>query len=153
MTQMNVILFQFLFILCYMFYTSRRFILAFLGSVVFAILESILYKLEKNIYFTTKEQFIMNMIFVPFLIEDFNWIFRDFYFRHLIFPFNIWIFEIIMGFSLIWLLGNNPAWKYKGQYSYFKNQINLLHYPRWIFLGMIQEILYYWIFVPIFGGL
>lgn len=151
MLVLKILLLLVILFLYYISFTGRRFVLAFLGSLVFAILESILYKIKKNVYFTTKEQFAMNMIFVPFIIEDFNWLFRNFYFRHLIFPFNIWIFELIMGFSLIIILGSNPAWKYKGRYSFFRNQINLIHYPRWIFLGIIQEILYFGIFVSVFG--
>jgi hypothetical protein len=137
-------------ILYYISFSTRRFVLSFLGSIVFAVLEALLYKIKKNVYFTTKEQFVMNMIFVPFIIEDFNRLFRNFYWRHFIFPFNIWIFELMMGFTLILIFGNNPAWRYKGRYSYFRNQINLIHYPRWLFLGVLQEILYFGIFVPLF---
>src|SRR6185312_13612046 len=130
--------------------TYRRLFLSFCGSIIFACLEMILYKWSNGIFFTTKEQFVANFIFMPFMIEDYHFLFQNIYLRYLIFPFNVWLFEIIMGYSMIFLLGKNPAWNYKTKYSYFGGQISLECYPRWIFLGILQDFLYLYCFDQMF---
>jgi hypothetical protein len=124
----------------------HRLLLSFYGSVIFACLEMIHYKLNYGIFFTTKEQFIANFIFMPFMIEDYNILFPNRYFKYLIFPFDVWLFEIIMGYSMIFILGKNPAWTYNTKYSYFRGQIALECYPRWFFLGIFQDLLYSYCF-------
>ena len=124
----------------------RRLLLSFLGSMIFAFLEVSHYRITTGRVFTTKEQFIANLIFMPFMIENYNIIIPNIYLRFFLFPFNIWIFEIIMGYYMILLLGHNPAWKYETKYSYLNGLIALECYPRWFFLGLLQEFLYSYLF-------
>ena len=128
----------------------RRLLLSFCGALIFAFLEMIHYKLSENKFFTTKEQFIGNLICIPFMIEDYHGLINNIYLRCLMFPFNIWFFEIVMGYSLIFLLGGNPAWNYNSRYSFFHGQISLECYPRWVFLGILQEVLYSYCFNQMF---
>jgi len=129
--------------------TAKRMMLSLLGSLVFAFLESCLYKLTDGKYYTTVTQFVANIIFIPFIVEDYNYIFGNYYYKHFIFPFNIWVFELIMGFWLINLHGHNPAWNYKGPFACFYGQIDISCYPRWILLSIIQDFLYFNIFLNI----
>ena len=126
-------------------FNCQRISLSFYGSIIFACLEMIFYKWNNNVFFTTKEQFIANFISMPFMIADYHVLFPNIYLRHLIFPLNVWLFEIIMGYSMIFLLENNPAWNYNTKYSYFKGQISFECYTRSFFLGILQDFLYlYW---------
>lgn len=131
---------------------KRRIILSILGSVVFAILECALYKMTVGKYYTTKEQFFANIIFIPFIVEDYNYIFGNYYYKHLIYPFNIWLFELIMGYCLITIYGHNPAWHYKGKHAILRGQIDISCYPRWIMLSFIQDFLYFSIFIDIISA-
>lgn len=135
--------------------TYERMILSVLGSIIYAIMESCFYKLTDGYYFTTWHQFFANLIYVPFMIEDYRylisnicllypvdiWLFEIFI-RCLLFPINIWLFELLMGLSIIAFVGHNPAWHYKTKYSYFKGQIAFDLYSRWFLLGIFQECAY-----------
>jgi len=131
---------------------TRRIILSVLGSVVFSCLECSFYKITTGRYYTTKEQFVANIIFMPFIVEDYNYIFGNSNYKHLIYPFNIWIFELIMGYCFILIYGYNPAWHYKGKHAILRGQIDISCYPRWILLSLIQDFLYFSIFVDILSG-
>ena len=132
---------------CIDFGNPERFLLALLGSFIFSLLEMSLYKIKDGYYFTSKEQFLMNMIFIPFMVEEYNRIFSSFRFSPLLYPVNVWLFELIMGHFMIIYLGKNPAWSYHGEYSKFNGQIDLECYFRWVFLGVLQDFLYHDIFL------
>jgi hypothetical protein len=141
----NIIFFPVVLIWLYTF-SVNRVLLSLIGSIFFALLEMSLYKYTVGHLFTTKEQFIANLLCIPFMIEDYNLIINNVYIRLILFPFNVWFFEIIMGFYMIFLLGKNPAWKYATKYSIFDGLISLDCYPRWFLLGLVQEFLYFYIF-------
>lgn len=123
--------------------TKKRVIISVYGSLLFSLLEAIHYKLFYGIWFTTIEQFVSNLLLLPLMIEDYHKHIKNIYLRVALFPINIWIFEIIVGYWLINFEGHNPAWNYNSSpYTFFDNQISLLCYHRWILLGMLQEIFY-----------
>ena len=121
---------------------SQRLYLAISGSTFFAISEMLLYKYKEGYYFTTWQQFGLNMIFVPFMIQDYYYYIEDWLLRYLLFPFNVWLFEIIMANILYILIQENPCWYYKTKYSYFNGTIALDLYPRWLLFGIVIDNIY-----------
>ncbi|KAG0005782.1 hypothetical protein BGZ79_001901 [Entomortierella chlamydospora] len=66
---------------------------------------------------TTVHQYIMNVFYIPILIHGYHALITPTWLRILLFPINIWILEIIQGYTLIYLIGYNAAWTYKGKWK------------------------------------
>ncbi|KAF9361582.1 hypothetical protein BGX26_001587 [Mortierella sp. AD094] len=64
---------------------------------------------------TTVHQYIMNVFYIPILIHGYHALIAPTWLRILLFPINIWILEIIQGYTLIYLIGYNAAWTYRGK--------------------------------------
>lgn len=103
--------------------------------------------------FTSWEQLIGNILYVPFALNGYSSVFStDGYSRQtlavmvtliriLLFPVNIWLLEIIQDRIMKWLMGFNPAWNYTGAPgSRFDGAINLAHWKLWIILGCISVV-------------
>ncbi|KAF8936234.1 hypothetical protein BGZ58_004436 [Dissophora ornata] len=65
---------------------------------------------------TTIHQYIMNVFYIPFLIHGYHALIHSTFLRVLLFPLNIWLLEIIQGYTLIYLIGYNAAWTYRGKF-------------------------------------
>ncbi|KAF9972435.1 hypothetical protein BGZ73_004438 [Actinomortierella ambigua] len=77
---------------------------------------------------TTIHQFVMNVFYIPILVHGYHAVIHNTYLRILLFPFNIWLLEIIQGYTLMYLLGYNAAWTYRGEFD-----------PSWISFAMVTR--------------
>ena len=134
--------------------------LTFLAAPVYALIETTFTTLrhedENNtpIYgwtgefgHTTFVQFWANMLYLPILLHYY----RDVvppalypgYVRVLLFPFNIWLLEIIEGYFIMFLFDYNVAWDYGDAWdSHFNGNIKLSYYFFWAALGAVIEVGY-----------
>lgn len=104
--------------------------------------------------FTTIEQLIGNILYLPISMRGYALLFNligsfvplsyfDFLivFRILLFPFNIWLLEIVQHEVFTFLFGFNPAWDYTGAPgSRCDGAINLAHCKLWVFLGVLAAL-------------
>ena len=111
-------------------------------SYEFAMCEMLFYRFTAGYFQTSVEQFILTFILSPFIIQidtaltlsGYNAIFIS-----LIYPFLIWIFEIVGGFTLIYYFGRNNAWEYRTDDALFCGTIRLYYYPLFVLLGLISH--------------
>ena len=104
---------------------------------------------------TTFEQWYMNVLYAPVGIIGFHYVFTAWatsmpalLFGYgspalayvLVYPINIWLLEIVMGYFCTWIYGRNVAWKYSTRDSLFHGNIRLLHAPYWSVIGAILYI-------------
>lgn len=101
--------------------------------------------------FTTVEQFIGNSFYLPIAMNGYAILFQCvgalffpsiidilIVFRIILFPFNIWLLEIVQHEVLKFIFGFNPAWDYTGAPgSRCDGAINLSHAKLWVFLGIL----------------
>lgn len=94
--------------------------------------------------FTTFAMFFVNVLYTPIMIDFYFTVVKNNIFRVLLFPINVWIGEIIMGYYLIYIYEKvNPrAWIYHGNDAYFDGNIKLDHKKLWWVLGLIVVLLY-----------
>ena len=90
----------------------------------------------KLIVFSTPEQFIINVLFIPYLLPWFSNTFEFLgWIRYILTPIFIWILEIVGGYALIATFGYNRAWQYNGKDALFDGNIKLSYFPLWITMG------------------
>ena len=58
---------------------------------------------------------------------------------YLMFPFVIWMLEILIHSMCLRFYGCNPAWHYTGEYSMFHGAITLNYYLPWVGVGIIFD--------------
>ena len=99
----------------------------------------------ESIVWSTPEQFIINILFIPILLPMFNYPLQSIsvLMKASLTPIFIWILEICEGYFLILLFGYNRAWQYYGKDALFNGTIKLSYAPFWI--AMSYGFLY---FVP-----
>ncbi|KAG0223427.1 hypothetical protein BGW42_005905 [Actinomortierella wolfii] len=90
---------------------------------------------------TTVHQYIMNVFYIPILIHGYHALIHNTYLRILFFPLNIWLLEIIQGYTLIYLIGYNAAWTYRGKDAFFHGTIKLSYVHHWLMFGAVLELL------------
>lgn len=101
---------------------------------------------------TTFEQWYMNVLYAPVGIIGFHYVFIAWATRIpallvgdgslalayiLVYPLNIWVLEIVMGYFCMWVYGRNVAWTYTTRDSLFHGNIRLFHAPHWSVIGAI----------------
>ncbi|KAI8816957.1 uncharacterized protein EV422DRAFT_571262 [Fimicolochytrium jonesii] len=91
---------------------------------------------------TTWHQFFANIIFTPLLLDIYFAVVPTWPLRVLLFPFNVWLLEIVEGYVLMYLYGYNPAWTYRGTDAYFHNNIKLGYWYFWLGLGAAVELIF-----------
>eukprot|EP00759_Apiculatamorpha_spiralis_P025597 PhF_6_TR29041/c0_g1_i1/m.42281 len=92
--------------------------------------------------FTTVEQFMMNVLYIPILTFGYSAIIPTWWLRVALSPFNLWLLEIVEGTILMALYGGyNPAWDYSDRPDgYVKGMIKLGHWKFWVVLGFLMEL-------------
>lgn len=85
-------------------------------------------------------QFWSNVIFTPLILFLYRHMITHAMLRVLLFPFNIWLLEIIEGYILMFLFGKNVAWEYRGADAYCHGNIKLSYALPWVALGLIVEL-------------
>ena len=131
--------------LCWGFLTSRRIKKnALIVASGFSFVEIMWYKYWYNRYFTTLTQFVGNVYLLPFFIFQYRKLF-NLKWRLLLMPINFWLYEIVLGYYLIFLFGYNPAWEYEGDFTLFSNNIRLDYMGYFWALGLLNEILIYFL--------
>ncbi|GJJ72725.1 hypothetical protein EMPS_05083 [Entomortierella parvispora] len=89
---------------------------------------------------TTIHQYIMNVFYIPILIHGYHALISSTALRILFFPLNIWVLEIIEGYTIIYLLGYNAAWVYRGWDALFHGTIKLWYIHYWYLMGAALEL-------------
>ncbi|KAG0050511.1 hypothetical protein BGZ83_004708 [Gryganskiella cystojenkinii] len=89
---------------------------------------------------TTVHQYIMNVFYIPILLHGYHALVSSTFFRILLFPLNIWVLEMIQGYTIIFLLGYNPAWVYRGKDALFHGTIKLWYVHYWYLMGAALEL-------------
>ncbi|KAF9210004.1 hypothetical protein BGZ49_008502 [Haplosporangium sp. Z 27] len=89
---------------------------------------------------TTIHQYIMNVFYIPILIHGYHALITPTWLRILLFPINIWVLEVIQGYTLIYLIGYNAAWTYKGYDAFFHGTIKLTYVHHWLMMGAAIEL-------------
>jgi hypothetical protein len=111
-------------------------------SIFFSIAEALFYKVQDGKLWTSYEQFICNLLFLPIFLHGYDALISTYFFRIALFPINVWIYEFIVGTLLKLIYGHNPAWNYENQPgSHFNGLICIRrdYIFRWIILGSIYE--------------
>jgi hypothetical protein len=94
-------------------------------------------------------QFWSNVIFTPLILFLYRDIVTNPILRVLLFPFNIWLLEIIEGYVIMFLFGKNVAWEYRGNDAYFHGNIKLGYTGPWIALGLVVELAWNPLILPL----
>ena len=91
---------------------------------------------------TTWAQFVCNVLYVPFLLVTYRHVLNDSLYRVILFPINIWLLEIVQGYSLMFLAGRNLAWFYDTPDARFHGNIRLYYVFVWWPFGFLVETLW-----------
>jgi hypothetical protein len=91
---------------------------------------------------TTWAQFVCNCMYIPILLCAYREVVKDQTHRILFFPINIWLLEIIQGYSLMFLCGRNIAWFYHTSDARFHGNIRLYYAFVWWPFGALVEALW-----------
>ncbi|KAF0701630.1 Aste57867_7945 [Aphanomyces stellatus] len=89
---------------------------------------------------TTWAQFWANVLYTPVLLHTYRAVVPHPILRVLCFPLNIWLLEIVEGYTLIYLFGRNIAWTYKTTDAYCHGNIRLGFWKLWLALGLVLEL-------------
>ncbi|KAL6063810.1 ARID domain-containing protein [Balamuthia mandrillaris] len=97
---------------------------------------------------TTWEQFWMNVFWNPIGTHLYRAMFSSVVVRLLLFPFNVWLAEILGGYFLsrIW---KRRAWHYTGRWAFFDGNITLAYAPFWLLLGLGHELMMFFFYEPV----
>ncbi|ETV75300.1 hypothetical protein H257_10483 [Aphanomyces astaci] len=88
---------------------------------------------------TTWAQFWANVVYTPVLLYAYRAVVPSAVLRVLLFPCNIWLLEILEGYTLMLLFGRNIAWTYTTSDAYCHGNIRLGFWKLWLVLGLVLE--------------
>ncbi|KAI8873572.1 hypothetical protein GQ42DRAFT_25776 [Ramicandelaber brevisporus] len=92
---------------------------------------------------TTLQQFVCNVLYIPVVADlYFAIVPKSLIWRTLLWPINIWVLEVIQGYVMVYLYGYNPAWSYRGPFTYFHGNIRIGHGLFWIPMGLAVSLIY-----------
>jgi hypothetical protein len=127
-------------------------ILSIMGASLFGCVEYTWTKITSGKGNTTWYQFACNVAYVPYLLLDCRQFlcgysapisFMGFEVNPsavVLFPFSIYTLELVQGYALIYLFGENRAWHYKGPMAFFHGNINLAYFFVWMGFGAAIEL-------------
>ena len=147
-------------VLVWLYYTNESHrICALAAASAFSIIEtfwtSIGLSVKKKsllIGHTTWAQWWANILYTPILLFVYREHIESAYLRIFLFPFNIWLLEIVEGYSLRFIFGRNVAWFYDTKDAFFHGNIRLAYALPWMCLGAIVEVVFPW-FLRNSGGM
>jgi hypothetical protein len=84
---------------------------------------------------TTPHQWFVNVLCLPFFLDEYFRLMPQTIVRALCWPLNIWSLEIVEGLLLILTYGYNPAWEYYGPGAYVFGTIQLNYWKFWLPMG------------------
>lgn len=126
---------------------DQTFITLLLNSLIYtfayAIFETIFRLLkfywtnDKQHKFTTREQLIITFIWSP--VIDIL-IFESVCLSALVFPFHVWVCEIIFGHYLWKYRSGKRVWYYDDKFALFNGYISLSYIVIWMLLGIIVHM-------------
>ena len=107
------------------------------SAVVYTFVESAFTHFERGVACTSAAQFVGNLLYTPVLLDVHGWAFEGRPCLYvLLFTFNVWLLEVVVGFTIIWVHGHNVAWCYLDCADEFLNGcIRLGHGIWWLGLG------------------
>lgn len=117
---------------------------AMFGATAYSFIEYSFTYLNDGKAYTSFAQYFGNLIYVPVLLDGYGFLFYHNKFMYvLLFPFNIWLLEIVLDCIFQVLYGRNVAWCY---HSYNDSKLNGIirigHGKFWILLGIACYIIY-----------
>lgn len=123
--------------------TSQDKCMAFVSAVAYGLMEATWYRFWEGQWFTTWEQFVANVLVLPLTVCAYRRVVFLSWLRIVLFPFNLWVFEIVCGYMLQGLFGTNRAWSYKGcPYAAFDDHVSFRCFWRWLLFGVLVEMAY-----------
>ena len=90
---------------------------------------------------TSYSQYYANLYYTPVLFYANN-IYNNQTISIILFPFNVWICELIIGQYLLYVF-NKRIWYYNDNYSYFNGFITLNYFIYWLYLGLLFNMFIY----------
>ena len=72
--------------------------------------------------------------------------------RLLLYPVNVWVFEVTVGYFLLWVW-DTRAWIYKGWDAAFDGNIKYGYLPLWLLGGLVTELAWAPFYVPLSGAM
>lgn len=117
---------------------------SFLCALAYSFSESGFTLFERGRQYTSLGQFLGNLLYTPVLLDAYgSWFGSSPLAYILLFPVNIWVLEVIVGYLIIFLWGYNVAWEYSDYSdSYISGCIRIGHGVWWLGLGGICYIVY-----------
>mmetsp|Transcript_37560 Transcript_37560/g.61067 ORF Transcript_37560/g.61067 Transcript_37560/m.61067 type:complete len:218 (+) Transcript_37560:94-747(+) len=119
---------------------------ALVGAMAFGLIETcwtslfIDDKFSLHMGHTTFAQFWANILYCPVLLFTYKRWVQSKYLRVLLYPLNIWLLELVVGYSLTFLFGRNIAWFYPEGDARFDGNIRLKYAVVWWALGVVIEL-------------
>lgn len=107
--------------------------------------------LKNGIGYSSFAMFWVNVCFNPIMLFGYRYFMSTFIgldentfsiVRVLFFPFNIWLHEIITGYSIMFVFGRNVAWEYVGVDDFCHGNCRWFFYPFWLLLGVAVELVW-----------
>src|SRR5271169_2712483 len=127
--------------LSFIFSSRKNIIIGIIGSFTFTLIESFWKLYKENSFYSTFEQFVINVMILPFSLYYYNY-YTLYIFNILFYPLLLWSVEIISHICLLTLFGVNNAWSYSGKYCYFDGSVNLKYVHYWWALGILNYNVY-----------
>lgn len=112
-------------------------------AAVYSCTEATFTQLERGRAYTSFAQFWANLLYLPILLDGYFALIGSPLLCTLLFPFNVWLLEIVEGHLIIWIYGHNVAWCYLDYDDCYCNGcIRLGHAIFWIGLGATVCVIY-----------
>jgi hypothetical protein len=137
-------------VVCF-FYTAKDRPLSVIGGLGFMVVETCWTALESGSLSggsTTWVQFWANVVYTPILLVVYRDLIPSMSLRILLFPLNVWLLEIIVGYALIGMFGRNTAWFYHTSDARCHGNIRLYYLPVWMLFGCLIEATWDIIVIP-----
>jgi hypothetical protein len=138
------ILYYMIFIAWILFVPNPYKLRAIFGATAYSFIEYAFTFLNNGKAYTSFAQYFGNLIYVPILLDGYGFLFyHNKYIYVLLFPFNIWLLEIVLDNIFQAIYGRNVAWCY---HSYKDSKLNGIirigHGKFWVLLGIACYIIY-----------
>lgn len=127
-----------------LFYPAAMKLRCFACAVAYSFAESAFTLLERGKPYTSAAQFVGNLLYIPVLLDAYGSVLGSSPLLYvLLFPFNVWLLEAVVGYAIVWVHGYNVAWCYLDYADEFLHgNLRLGHGIWWWGLGAACLVIY-----------